>query len=337
MDDTTQKNGEFAPSRNHFAPSLAQPARRERTQPQLWVPKNDGESEEQYLRLVEEIIAWGEPQADRTGVGTLALHGRTLRFDLSDGSIPLLTTKAVPFRVLAEELFWFLRGETNIRPLLLKNVHIWSEWPHAAYVKKTGDALSIEEFERRVIEDEAFAARWGDLGPVYGKNWRRWAGPDGKIYDQISMVLERMRKDPGSRRLLFHGWNVAEIDQMALPPCHLLYQFFIARGRLSLSLYQRSCDVALGLPFNLASAATLLRMFAQQTDLEPGELFWVGHDVHLYKNHVDPIQEQLDRLPKALPKLILKGRPESLFDYTIENFATPEYRPAKKIVMPVAV
>ena len=298
---------------------------------------NDGTSERQYLDLIQDIIDNGVDRGDRTGTGTRSLHGKTLRFDLSDGAIPLLTTKSVPFRVLAEELFWFLDGETNIRPLLQKNVHIWSEWPHAAYVKKTGDAIALEDFEQRVLDNEEFARQWGDLGPVYGKNWRRWEGPDGRVYDQVSDVLALMQRDPESRRLLFHGWNVAEISQMALPPCHLLYQFFIADERLSLTLYQRSCDAALGLPFNIASAATLVRMFAQQANLKPGELFWVGHDVHLYKNHLEPIATQLTREPKPFPKLNLLRKPQSLFGYSVDDFKLEGYKPAPRIPMPVAV
>jgi len=298
---------------------------------------NDGSSERQYLDLIADIIENGVDRGDRTGVGTRALHGKSLRFDLADESLPLLTTKSVPLRVVGEELFWFLDGETNIRPLLEKNVHIWSEWPHAAFVKKTGEAIDLKAFEARVLESEEFALAWGDLGPVYGKNWRRWEGPDGKVYDQISDVLARMKRDPDSRRLLFHGWNVAEIEQMALPPCHLLYQFFVANGRLSLTLYQRSCDAALGLPFNLASAALLVRMFAQQAGLEPGELFWVGHDVHLYSNHIEPIAAQLTREPKPFPKLKLLRKPDSLFGYSMDDFQLVGYKPAPKIVLPVAV
>jgi thymidylate synthase len=298
---------------------------------------NDGASEGQYLDLIRLIKSDGIVRGDRTGVGTVGIHGHTLRFDLSDGTIPLLTTKRVAFRKVIYELLWFLNGSTNIRPLLENDVHIWSEWPHARFMKGTGQDIALEEFEAQVLADQDFANQWGDLGPVYGKQWRRWEGPDGRVYDQLADVVERIKRDPDSRRLLFHGWNVAEIDQMALPPCHLLYQFYVANGRLSMTLYQRSVDVGLGLPFNIASAAILIRMVAQQCSLEPGSLFWVGHDVHLYKNHLDIISTQLDRTPRPFPRLKLKGIPASLFDYQMENFAVLGYSPDPTISMPVAV
>lgn len=298
---------------------------------------NDGASERQYLELVEAILQHGDDRVDRTGVGTRALHGQTLRFDLSDGCWPLLTTKRIPWKAVANELFWFLTGETNIRPLLEKKVSIWSDWPHQSYVKKTGDMIDMKTFEQRVLTDEAFAKAWGDLGPVYGKQWRRWKGPDGQEFDQITDVLHRLKRDPSSRRLLFHGWNVAELDQMALPPCHLLYQFFVAKNKLSMTLYQRSCDVGLGLPFNIASAALLIRMMAQQTGLEPGELFWVGHDVHLYHNHFEPISSQLTRTPRAFPKITLH-HPGDLFAYTTDHIQfDTAYDPDSTIKMDVAV
>ena len=298
---------------------------------------NDGTSERQYLDLVQTILDEGDDRVDRTGVGTRALHGHMMRFDLSDGSWPLLTTKRIPWKAVANELFWFLTGETNIRPLLQNKVSIWSDWPHKSYVQKTGDAIDMKTFEQRVLDDETFAAQWGDLGPVYGKQWRRWQGPDGKVYDQVTDVMERIKRDPASRRLLFHGWNVADLDQMALPPCHLLYQFFVAKGRLSMTLYQRSCDVGLGVPFNIASAALLIRMMAQQTQLETGSLVWMGHDVHLYQNHLQPIATQLTRTPRAFPKIQLTN-PGSLFGYTTEylTFETP-YEPDPVIKMDVAV
>lgn len=294
-------------------------------------------SDQPYLDLARRVIASPLDRSDRTGTGTRAVHGAMLRFDLSGGVLPLLTTKFMAMRAIVHELLWFLSGETNIRPLLAHNVHIWSEWPHARYQHATGQTLSLAEFEQRVIRDEAFAAQWGDLGPVYGKQWRRWQGPDGRIYDQVSQVMAEIRRNPDSRRLLFHGWNVADIDQMALPPCHLLYQFFIANGRLSMSLYQRSADVGLGLPFNLASAALLVHMVAQQSDLEVGELVWFGHDVHLYHNHLELIAGQLDREPYPFPKLELARRPESLFEYRSEDFVVVGYQHHPAIRMPVAV
>lgn len=300
-------------------------------------PSNDGTSEYQYLDLIEDILTRGVFRPDRTGIGSYAIHGATMRFDLSDGTIPLLTTKRIPWKAVANELFWFLDGDTNIRRLLQNNVHIWSEWPHAHYVKTTGRSISLREFEENILKDVYFAKTWGDLGPVYGKQWRRWEGPDGKVYDQIRDLLEGIKSNPCSRRLLFHGWNVADLNKMALPPCHLLYQFFVAEGRLSCSLYQRSVDSALGLPFNVASASLLVHMIAQQCDLLPGELFWIGHDVHLYKNHVDPIQVQLKRVPKPFPKLLFRTKPTDLFSYTVEDIQVEAYCPDPTIRMEVAV
>lgn len=299
---------------------------------------NDGSSERQYLSLLEELIEDGDFRPDRTGTGTLALHGRTMRFDLRFGFWPLLTTKRVPWKAVAGELFWFLKGETNIKSLLEKKITIWSDWPHQKYVKDTNHDISLKEFEALILKDETFAEKWGDLGPVYGKQWRRWQGPDGEEYDQISDLLLRLKKDPYSRRLLFHGWNVADLDQMALPPCHLLYQFFVSsKNELSLTLYQRSADMGLGVPFNIASAALLVHMVAHQVGLLPGELFWVGHDVHLYKNHVEPIGEQLSRIPTAFPTIQFNRKPSSLFDYQLEDLEPIDYHPQKHIKLDVAV
>lgn len=298
---------------------------------------NDGTSEKQYLNLIEFIRDHGFNRGDRTGVGTRGIHGATLRFDLSDGTVPLLTTKRVPWKHVLNELFWFLDGETNIAPLLKKGVHIWSDWPHQKYQKATGEQLTMAEFEQKVLDSDEFAQQWGDLGPVYGKQWRRWEGPDGKIYDQVSQVVELIKTNPDSRRLLFHGWNVAELEEMALPPCHLLYQFYVAEGKLSLTLYQRSVDVGLGLPFNIASAAFLVRMVADQCGLEPGSLFWVGHDVHLYQNHLEPIATQLTRTPRPFPRVRLLRKPDSLYGYTVEDFEIENYKPDPVIKMDVAV
>lgn len=299
---------------------------------------NDGTSENQYLALVRDIKENGDViDNDRTGVGTLSVHGRTMRFDLRDGCLPLLTTKRVPFKAIFHELMWFLSGSSNIRPLLLNNVTIWSDWPYDKYVKATGSTISMKEFEDKIRESEEFAQQWGDLGPVYGVQWRRWQGPDGKVYDQISDLIRRLKETPHSRRLLFHGWNVAEVDQMALPPCHLLYQFYVAKGRLSMTLYQRSCDTALGVPFNIASAALLVRLMAAEVGLEPGELFWVGHDVHLYQNHLEPIETQLARTPRPFPKLEIVRKAPSLFGYTLEDVKLVGYDPDPSIKMDVAV
>jgi thymidylate synthase len=292
--------------------------------------------EYQYLDLVQQVLTSGDRRADRTGVGTLSLFGALTRFDLAD-SVPVLTTKRVYWKTAVKEMLWFLTGQTNIRSLLTENVRIWTDWPLARYRKATGEAVDQETFERRIIEDEAFARRWGELGPVYGKQWRRWLGPDGREHDQIATLIATLRSNPASRRMLFHAWNVAEIDQMALPPCHMVYQYHVAHGRLSCLLYQRSVDLVLGAPFNWAAASALLLMLAQQCDLAPGEFVWVGGDVHIYANHVEPARLQLGREPRPFPRMRLTRRPPSLDDYRIEDFELDGYDPHPPIKADVAV
>ncbi len=295
-------------------------------------------AEEQYLDLMERILDHGDRREDRTGVGTLSVFGAMMRFDLSGGSFPLLTTKRVFWKLAVKEMLWFLAGGTNIRPLLEQNVRIWTDWPLRRYRDATGEAISQEAFERRVIEDEAFARRWGDLGPVYGKQWRRWQDGEGREHDQIAGVIETLKTNPGSRRMLFHAWNVPELDRMALPPCHMVYQFHVAKeNRLNMLIFQRSCDLFLGAPFNLAGGAALQAMIAQQTGLEPGELVWMGGDVHLYLNHLDQAREQLRRAPRGFPTLALTRRPPSIDDYRIEDFEVSGYRPHEAIAAEVAV
>ena len=294
--------------------------------------------ERQYLDLVRHIMDNGHLEKDdRTGVGTKKVHGVTMRFDLSKGHIPLLSTKFIPFRAVIHELLWFLSGSTNIRDLLVNGVTIWSEWPHQKYVRTTGHDMPLKSFEQEIIRDAAFAEQWGSIGPGYGHQWRAWQGPDGKVYDQVSDCLHRLKTEPASRRILFHGWNVADLENMSLPPCHLLYQFFVADGKLSMTMYQRSCDVGLGVPFNIASCAFLVRMMAEQAGLTPGEFFWVGHDAHLYLNHIEPLKEQLERDPTGFPLLTFNRKPPSLFDYKIEDFNLEGYNPQKAIKMDVAV
>jgi len=304
--------------------------------------------EQQYLDLMARIWREGDERVDRTGVGTRSIFGAQLRFSLAENAVPLLTTKRVFWKAAAREMLWFLTGETNIRPLVLQGVKIWNEWPHARYVRETGDDIALDDFVQRIADDESFAARWGDLGPVYGKQWVDWPTyryrPDG-LYekgegiDQVSQVIDSLRTNPGSRRHIIEGWNVAELDRMALPPCHKTYQFHVgANGtQLNCLLYQRSCDVALGLPFNLFGAALLTRMIAQQTDLEPGELVWMGGDTHLYLNHEALIREQLEREPRGRPTLEISRRAPSVFGYTIEDFAVSGYSPHTAIKAPVAV
>jgi thymidylate synthase len=292
--------------------------------------------EYQYLDLLEQVLERGDRRIDRTGVGTLSIFGAMTRFDLSAGA-PILTTKRVYWKTAVKEMLWFLTGETNIQPLLKENVRIWTDWPLARYRKETGEEVSQENFEKRVVEDDAFARRWGDLGPVYGKQWRRWQGPDGREYDQIGGVIDALRNNPSSRRILFHGWNVAEIDRMALPPCHMVYQFHVSNGRLSCMLLQRSVDLFLGCAFNWAATVALQSMIAQQCDLELGDFVWVGGDVHLYLNHLDQARLQLSREPRPLPRLILKRRASSIDDYRIDDFEVEGYDPHPHIAGDVAV
>lgn len=301
----------------------------------------------QYLDLMRQVWTRGHERSDRTGVGTRSVFGANMRFDLSDEAIPLLTTKRVYWKAAAREMLWFLTGETNIRPLVAQGVHIWTDWPLDAYRKATGEAIDRDAFEARIIADAEFAERWGDLGPVYGKQWVNWPvyEPVGeglfrqreRGINQIAELVESLRHNPGSRRHIFEGWNVAELDRMALPPCHKTYQFFVADGKLTGLLYQRSCDLALGVPFNIFSAALITRMLAQQCDLEPGELIWNGGDVHLYLNHEELVETQLARAPSGAPKLTINRRPDSIFDYLIEDFEVRDYAPQAHIAAPVAV
>ena len=296
------------------------------------------------------IWSTGSERVDRTGIGTRSICGAQLRFDLEGGAMPLLTTKRVYWKTATREMLWFLTGETNIRPLVLQGVKIWNEWPHARYVKETGEEIALDDFIQRIADDEAFAARWGDLGPIYGKQWVDWPTyryrkdglyEKGEGINQVAQVVESLKTNPGSRRHIIEGWNVAELDRMALPPCHKTYQFHVAgaagQERLNCLLYQRSCDVALGLPFNLWSAALLTRMMAQQTGLKPGELVWMGGDVHLYLNHAHLIEEQLSREPDGHPTLEIIRKPETIFDYQITDFVVHDYAPQAPIKAPVAV
>lgn len=290
---------------------------------------------------MRQVWETGSERIDRTGVGTRAIFGATLRFDLSQGHIPLLTTKRVFWKSAAKELLWFLSGDTNIRPLVAENVHIWTDWPLDRYRRATGDQISRDDFEARILAEPDFATKWGDLGPVYGKQWRRWLGPDGRHHDQIADLVSGLQNNPFSRRHIFTGWNVAELDQMALPPCHMTYQYFVEPrsdqpDRLSGILYQRSCDLGLGFPFNIFEAALLIRMLADQTGLQAGELVWMGADVHLYLNHEELVTTQLQRSPRPLPTLHLKPA-KDLFSYRFEDIEIRGYDPHPAIRAPVAV
>lgn len=306
--------------------------------------------ERQYLDLMRHIWDHGDERMDRTGVGTRAVFGTQLRFDLADDRIPLLTTKRVFWKAAAREMLWFLTGDTNIRALLENGVTIWSDWPLAKYRKATGEDIAQDAFEARIVADAAFARQWGELGPVYGKQWVDWPtyeyGADGKYtrgpgINQVAQVVESLRANPGSRRHIIEGWNVAELDRMALPPCHKTYQFHVSGqgpdARLSCILYQRSCDVALGLPFNLVGATILTRMMAAQTGYQPGELVWMGGDTHLYLNHAHLVEEQLAREPAGEPRLAITRQPATIFDYGIDDFAIHDYAPQAAIRAPVAV
>lgn len=261
-----------------------------------------------YLDLLAHVREHGVLKEDRTGTGTKSVFGWQMRFDMADG-FPLVTTKKVYFKGLAVEMLWLLKGETNIRFLVENNVHIWDAW----------------------ADDN------GDLGPVYGKQWISWEGPDGRPINQIARVVESIRTNPDSRRHIVNAWNVSDLDRMALPPCHMFFQFYVAAGRLSCQLYVRSNDLFLGAPFNIAEYALLLHMMAQQCDLEPGELVYTIGDAHIYMNHLDQIDEQLKREPYALPRLRLKRRPPSIFDFTYEDFELLDYRFHPAIKAPVAV
>lgn len=262
----------------------------------------------QYLDLLQQILDAGVEKGDRTGTGTLSLFGGQLRFDLADG-FPMLTTKRLHWPSIAHELLWFLSGETNVAYLRANGVTIWDEWADAS----------------------------GDLGPVYGHQWRSWPTRDGGTVDQISWLVDEIRKNPNSRRLVVSAWNVADLDRMALQPCHCLFQFYVARGRLSCHLYQRSADVFLGVPFNIASYALLTHLIAQQTDLAPGDFVHSFGDVHLYVNHVAQARLQLSREPRALPRLEIARRPASIFDYRFEDLLLEGYDPHAGIKAAVAV
>jgi thymidylate synthase len=261
-----------------------------------------------YLDLMRHIRDHGARKADRTGTGTLSVFGAQLRFDLADG-FPLVTTKRIHLKSMVEELLWFLRGETNVRALQEKGVRIWNEWADAE----------------------------GELGPVYGRQWRAWATADGRHVDQVARVLEQLRNDPDSRRIIVSAWNVGELEKMALAPCHAFFQFYVADRRLSCQVYQRSADIFLGVPFNIASYALLTHLLAQQAELSVGDLVWTGGDCHLYLNHLAQADEQLSREPLALPTLALLRRPADVAGYRFEDFQFLGYEPQAAISATVAV
>ncbi len=262
----------------------------------------------QYLDLMRHVLEHGTEKTDRTGTGTLSVFGHQMRFDLAEG-FPLLTTKKLHLRSIIYELLWFLNGETNTRYLKDNGVSIWDEW----------------------ADDN------GDLGPIYGYQWRHWPTPDGGQIDQIKQVLKQLSETPDSRRMIVSAWNVGEIPRMKLPPCHAFFQFYVADGKLSCQMYQRSADIFLGVPFNIASYALLTHMFAQQTGYAPGDFVWTGGDCHLYSNHLEQVREQLSRTPYPLPRLEIGRKPESIFGYRFEDFEIRDYQSHPHIKAPVAV
>ncbi len=290
----------------------------------------------QYLDLMQHVLDHGTKKEDRTGTGTVSVFGYQMRFDLA-GGFPLLTTKKVFLKGIIHELLWFLAGDTNIKYLVDNGVGIWNEWPHAAYVKSTCENIPLADFVARIRDDAAFANQWGDIGPGYGHQWRSWPTPDGGHIDQISQVVNQIKRNPDSRRLIVSAWNVAEVDNMKLPPCHTLFQFYVADGKLSCQLYQRSADIFLGVPFNIASYALLTMMMAQVCDLQPGDFVHTLGDAHLYLNHLEQTREQLARAPHPLPRMKINPAVKDLFGFRFEDFELVDYQCHPAIKAPVAV
>jgi thymidylate synthase len=307
--------------------------------------------DETYLDLLEHLLENGNQKTDRTGVGTKSLLGYQMRFNLEDG-FPLLTTKKVPIKSIIHELLWFLRGDTNLQYLAQNNVHIWDEWPYKAYLKLNDLPIpeingeewvnGMREFVEKIKTDDEFAKEYGNLGPIYGYQWRSWSTKDGGHIDQLKDVISQIKNSPDSRRMIVSAWNVGDIEEMTkagLPPCHCLFQFYVADGKLSCQLYQRSCDTFLGVPFNIASYAALTMIIAQICGLKPGEFVWVGGDVHLYNNHHEQAKLQLSRRDDIRKSPQLKINPEKteLEDFTIDDFELVDYDPHLPIKAPIAV
>lgn len=312
----------------------------------------------QYLELAQKILGEGMIKGDRTGVGTKSIFGYQMRFDLNEG-FPLLTTKRVAFGLIKSELLWFLKGDTNIQYLLEQNNHIWDEWAFERYVKseeyhgpdmtdfgiraQKDEAFNkiykeeMDKFTENILNDDAFAEKHGSLGNVYGAQWRSWPSADGGTIDQIQNVIDTIKNNPDSRRHIVSAWNPDEVDNMALPPCHTLFQFYVADGKLSCQLYQRSADIFLGVPFNIASYALLTHLVAHETGLEVGEFVHTFGDAHLYLNHLEQINLQLSRETKSLPQLVLNQEKESVFDFDMEDIKVIDYNPHKGIKAPIAV
>lgn len=312
----------------------------------------------QYLDLCQHILHNGAKKEDRTGTGTLSVFGHQMRFDLNEG-FPLMTTKKTAFRLIVSELLWFIKGDTNVKTLLEENNHIWDEWAFAQWVeseeyegpdmadfgrrsqKDPEFAVRYKEqmalFQEKILAEDGFAEKYGDLGPVYGKQWRSWAKTDGGTIDQLKNVIESIKKNPDSRRHLVTAWNPEFIDDMALPPCHIMFQFYVADGKLSCQLYQRSADVFLGVPFNIASYALLTHLIARECGLEVGDFVHTTGDTHLYSNHIEQVTEQLSREPRKLPTVKINEDVASIFDLELADITIEGYDPHPRIKAPVAV
>lgn len=311
----------------------------------------------QYLDLCEHVLETGTRKEDRTGTGTVSVFGYQMRFNLNEG-FPLMTTKKTAFRLISSELLWFLKGDTNVKTLIEDRNPIWDEWAFEQWVKSpeyTGPDMTdfgrrattdeefaaiykieMDAFKKRVVEDADFAEKYADLGPVYGKQWRSWSAGEGTI-DQIANLIDGIKRNPDSRRHIVTAWNPSEVEDMALPPCHALFQFYVADGKLSCQLYQRSADIFLGVPFNIASYALLVHLIAHECGLDVGEFVHTLGDAHIYANHIDQVNEQLSREPKKLPTLKLTIEGKSIFDLTTSDIELENYDPHPRIKAPIAV
>ncbi|WP_181348375.1 thymidylate synthase [Thalassobacillus sp. CUG 92003] len=315
--------------------------------------------EQAYLNLCRKVLEEGTEKQDRTGTGTYSLFGDQMRFDLGDG-FPLLTTKKVPFRLIVSELLWFINGDTNIRFLLQHHNNIWNEWAFKAWVesdqydgpdmtdfgrRRLGDEAfdhvyqqEMKRFKTLILQDDQFAEQFGDLGSVYGRQWRAWKTSRNETIDQLQQVIDQIKENPDSRRHIVTAWNPEDVpSNMALPPCHALFQFYVAEGKLSCQLYQRSGDIFLGVPFNIASYALLTYLIAHECGLEPGEFIHTLGDAHIYKNHLDQVNEQLGRTPRSFPVVRLNTAKRSIFDFTVEDITLEGYDPHPAIKAPIAV
>ncbi|MFC6332120.1 thymidylate synthase [Paenibacillus septentrionalis] len=315
-------------------------------------------SEQAYLQLLKDCLENGERKEDRTGTGTISIFGYQMRFPLAEG-FPLLTTKRVPFKLVASELLWFIKGDTNIKYLLQHNNNIWNEWAFKRWVEsedyqgpdmtnfglrsQQDEAFAklyeeqLDQFKERVLHEDEFAAKYGELGDVYGKQWRAWRTTQNDVIDQLADVIKTIKQNPDSRRMIVSAWNPEDIPSMALPPCHTMFQFYVSGGKLSCQLYQRSGDIFLGIPFNIASYALLTHLIAHECGLEVGDFIHTLGDAHIYLNHVEQIKTQLAREPRALPKLVLNTDKTSVFDFELEDLKLEGYDPHPTIKAPVAV